>query len=214
MPTHKVKQGEHISSIAEHYGFSDYRVIWDDGQNAKLKQLRKNPHTLLPGDELFIPEKQSGLKSVSTEQHYRFKLSGSTLKLNLVIKDFDGKPFEDTACRLHIGNQVHDLQTDDNGMVQAPISHDAHEALLQFEDPSLPFDVNIAVKIGHLDPIDTITGQKARLRNMGYYHGPVDNEPSSAYQYSVEEFQCDFDLTVDGVCGEQTQNKLKQEHGC
>jgi len=214
MPTHKVKQGEHISSIVRHYGFSDFHVIWYDGQNTTLRQSRENPNTLLPGDVLFIPERQAGEQSVPTEQRHRFKLNGPSLKLRLAIKDFDGKPLKNTACRLHVGNQVHDLQTDDNGVVQAPIAHDAGEALLQFEDTSLPFDVNIAVNIGHLDPIDTITGQKARLKNMGYYHGPIDGKQTPVFQYAVEEFQCDFDLTVDGVCGEQTRDKLKQEHGC
>jgi len=35
---HTVKQGEYLSSIARRYGFSDYKVIWNDKNNAKLKE--------------------------------------------------------------------------------------------------------------------------------------------------------------------------------
>jgi murein L,D-transpeptidase YcbB/YkuD len=31
---------------------------------------------------------------------------------------------------------------------------------------------------------------------------------------AVEEFQCDHGLKVDGVGGPDTQNKLKEVHGC
>src|ERR1035438_5291586 len=59
MPTaYTVKQGDHLSRIADQFGFSDYRVIWDYAGNADLKAQRKNPHVLFPGDSVIIPDKE------------------------------------------------------------------------------------------------------------------------------------------------------------
>ena len=52
---HKVVQGEHLFGIARKYGFPDWKKIWNHGQNAELKELRKNPNVLFPGDELLFP---------------------------------------------------------------------------------------------------------------------------------------------------------------
>ena len=54
---HKVKQGECISSIAEDYGFS-WERIWNDLNNEELKQKRKDPNILYPGDEVVIADKE------------------------------------------------------------------------------------------------------------------------------------------------------------
>ena len=65
---HSVKQGEHMSGIARHYGFSDYKKLWDHANNAKLKTLRKNPNILLPGDEVFVPDREVGRSSAPPQE--------------------------------------------------------------------------------------------------------------------------------------------------
>ena len=60
MPVHTVEQGEHLSSIAAKYGFQKVATIWDHPDNAGLKSKRKNPHILLPGDKVVIPEGERG----------------------------------------------------------------------------------------------------------------------------------------------------------
>jgi N-acetylmuramoyl-L-alanine amidase len=211
---HIVRQGEYLLKIAAENGFSDCNPIWDHPENAELKEHRQNPNVLYPGDRLFIPDMETKEESASTEQRHRFRYDGASLQLRLRIMDFDGKPLANTACRLHIHETVHELETDSDGLIEAHIRHNAEQGLLQFDDPSLPFDVNIPIRIGYLNPINTVTGQKARLKNLGYFGGPVTDEESVEFRYAVEEFQCDFDLAVDGVCGEQTQATLKEEYGC
>ena len=39
--THIVKQGEHIASIADVYGFSSWETVWDDDGNAELRKRRR-----------------------------------------------------------------------------------------------------------------------------------------------------------------------------
>ncbi len=211
---HVVRQGEYLPKIAAENGFPRYNTIWDHPENSQLKEQRQNPNVLYPGDRVFIPGIETKEESGATEQRHRFRYHSTTLQLRLKIMDFDGKPLANTACRLHVHGTSHELETNDEGLIETHIPHDTEQGLLQFDDPSLPFDVNIPLKIGHLDPIDTTTGQKARLKNLGYFGGPVTDEESFQFQYAVEEFQCDYDLPVDGMCGEQTQAKLKEEYGC
>ena len=56
---HNVKQGEHLSLIAVMYGFADHQPIWNDPANAALRQRRKHPHILMPGDIVEIPDRQA-----------------------------------------------------------------------------------------------------------------------------------------------------------
>ena len=44
--------------------------------------------------------------------------------------------------------------------------------------------------------------------------GDVGSTDADALESAVEEFQCDNNLTVDGICGPVTQAKLKQVAGC
>ena len=54
--TYTVQDGDHISGIAQQFGFDDYTVVWNRPENADLRALRDDPQLLAPGDSLFIPE--------------------------------------------------------------------------------------------------------------------------------------------------------------
>lgn len=54
---YKVKQGDSICSIAfEHGLFPD--TIWNDAKNSSLKQERKDPNVLYPGDVVYVRDKE------------------------------------------------------------------------------------------------------------------------------------------------------------
>ena len=57
--THTVQQCEYLSLIAKIYGFASYKTIWDHDGNADLREQRQNPNILLPGDLVFIPDKET-----------------------------------------------------------------------------------------------------------------------------------------------------------
>ena len=213
---HTVKQGEHASSIAKKYGFTDFRTIWNHGQNAQLKQKRVNPNVLHPGDQLFIPDRTEREESRPTDRRHRFVTSLPRLKLRLVLDDLYEKPIANAPCELRVEGEVHPLTTDSRGKIERDIPIEAEQAQLIVRSPETPLDAMvIPIEIGHLDPVDELTGQKARLANLGYFTGPVDDAPPGAdFKLAVEEFQCDQKLAVDGICGPRTQAKLKEVHGC
>jgi peptidoglycan hydrolase-like protein with peptidoglycan-binding domain len=114
---------------------------------------------------------------------------------------------------LLVGGTVTQQTTDGQGHFEQEIPQDAHEATLVIQGDETPFGgVPFPVKIGDLDPVDEVSGQAARLNNLGYF--PGDGTDEDAFLSAVEEFQCDHGLTVDGKCGPLTQAKLKKVHGC
>src|ERR1017187_5867430 len=99
-----VRQGDHLSKIAKAFGFSDYHTIWNDPNNAALKQQRQNPNVLFPGDSLFIPDRQLRVESRSTDQKHFFKKKTAGLKLRLILKDLYEKPIANASCVLTLGS--------------------------------------------------------------------------------------------------------------
>lgn len=208
MPSHIIKQGEHISKIAEKYAFRDYQTIWNHPDNAALKQKRQNPNVLFPGDELFIPEKQVKKVSCATAKKHRFQVQGQKIMLRLVLRNLDSQPVANTPCELQVEGKLYRLTTDGAGLIEQLIPKTAEEGKLKIEG------AEVSIKIGHLDPVDELTGWRARLNNLGYNAGTSDDPADPQMRSAVEEFQCDYELKVDGICGAQTQAKLKETHGC
>jgi hypothetical protein len=69
--------------------------------------------------------------------------------------------------------------------------------------------------IGHLNPIDVESGERARLNNMGYFAGYSSNVDEKQLKWAVEEFQCENEVKpVDGVYDGRTQAKLQKTYGC
>src|ERR687888_362780 len=109
MPTHTVKQGEHISRIAEQYRFYDCHTIWDHPDNSALKQKRQNPNVLFPGDQLAIPDKQPKKVTCATTRKHRFKIKAQTVMLRFVLRDLNSEPIADTPCVLEVEDSEYKL---------------------------------------------------------------------------------------------------------
>ena len=164
---HVVQQGEHLSQIAKQYGFRDFNTVWNHPDNADLKKLRQSPNVLFPGDTVKIPDKTQKKESRPTGQKHSFKLAGGRLLLRLALRDFGNQPLANTACQVKVDGASTELTTDANGRVEVPISATATEATLVFKDPLVPFDLSVPIKIGHLDPVEEVSGQKARRSGQG-----------------------------------------------
>lgn len=209
MPTdHTVKQGEHVARIAMAYGLMNTASVWDHPDNAQLKQRRGNPNVLFPGDHLLVPDKQAKQQQGATQQRHRFRVAPLWIELRLVVEEADGEPVADTPCRLVVEGDVHQLQTDDMGRICQRIAKTAETAKLIIQEVEIP------IKIGHLDPVDQRSGQIARLDNLGYNASAAGDKDEAQFLLALEEFQCDHGLTVDGICGPNTQAKLQEVHGC
>jgi N-acetylmuramoyl-L-alanine amidase len=220
MTLHIVAQGEHLAGIALEHGFGDYRAIWNHSQNAALKKKRQDPNVLLPGDEVFIPDRSTKTESISTEQRHSFQLTARRVKLRLRLERRFGDAVVNTPCTLMVESDVAELTSSAKGQIENTVSKSARNAWLTIKPViALPngeftFHVDVPLRIGGLDPIAEESGQRARLQGLGYYLGPGGPGDGQQLRSAVEEFQCEHGLAVDGKCGPATQDKLKQAYGC
>lgn len=208
MPTHVVKQGECLSSIALKYGFS-WEALWNSGDNSALKQKRKDPNILYPGDKVVIPKQDQGGSDAATGAKHTYKLKGVPVKLRMKLLK-DGKPRKNEEYVLHVGSKTFRDSTDGDGKIQVTIPPDATTGKLQMDNGAEEYMLYLA----HLDPIDTISGMQARLNTLGYPCGVVDGIMGPHSRYGLRKFQKHYDLQVDGIYGPQSQGKLKEVYGC
>jgi hypothetical protein len=204
-----VTQGDHLSSIADEFGFPDYKPVWNHPENAELKAKRKNPHVLLAGDQVYIPDIQPGAYDKPTDVEHKFVVAGKPLQMELRLERAYYQPLAKTPCDVPVGAGTK-LSTDGNGAIRLKIGkREAGGNAVIHEKAATP----VLVKIGYLDPVEETTGQLQRLANLGYYRGSLEARDADEFESAVQEFQCDHGLTVEGVCGAGTQAKLKQIHG-
>src|SRR3954452_20849532 len=81
---YEIREGDCLSSLAGERGLT-WQKIWDYPANSRLKQLRKDPNILMPGDILVIPDLEKKEYSKVTERRHRFKKKGDPAKIRLRI---------------------------------------------------------------------------------------------------------------------------------
>jgi protocatechuate 3,4-dioxygenase beta subunit len=202
-----VVQGDHIASIAADAGFLSWKTIWDDGKNASLK-AKRNPNVLYPGDKLEIPAKQKKEENVPTTEYSTFQTVGDPIQLKIVVLDWAGNPVVDTELEIELdGGEKIKTAGDGSATKKTMDPQGKKEGKLKVKGYGLD------LKVGHLDPVEEVSGQVWRLNNLGYRAGNTTDPKDKLFLSAVEEFQCDQGLTVDGICGPNTQAKLKEVHG-
>lgn len=202
---HRVRQGEDLTSIAIRYGFNP-QTIWDDSANSELKRLRKNPNILMPGDIITIPDKRDREESGGTESRHSFVALGRTRTLKLELKNDEGEALANCDYRLRIDETWREGSTDGNGQLNEQIPIRARRALLIIDGKE------IALRVATLDPISTVSGVQARLRNLGYHveqNGQLDRRTITAMQ----AFQRANNIPESSEINDQTTSKLLELHG-
>ena len=207
---HSVKQGEHLSQIARKYGFRNYLIIWDHANNAALKKLRQDPNILFPGDSLYIPDRTPKTVPGDTGMTHRFQVYIPKLELRIALLDYCEQPIQGAACNLDVEGEVTPLTTDGKGAVRKPIPADSEDGAVRVE----ALDLDLAIAIGDLDPVEEDSGVRARLINLAYDAGPKGFDDEGEFRSSVEEFQCDHGLKVTGKVDGATRDKLREVYGC
>ena len=215
MPIHVVAPGECLSRIAQQYGFTEYRTIWEHPRNAPLRQIRPSPFILHPRDVVFIPEKQQRQEPRGTGSRYDFVIPIPTRTLRLCLEDAEGQPLANEPYTLTVGKQIYRGTTDGQGGLRQEVPMDAQEAEISVPEHTWP------LQIGHLNPAERaldngVSGIKARLRNLGYDPGPIEGAMDEKAQAAIREFQRDEILPEDGECrpGGKTLARLLARHGC
>ena len=212
---HIVQQGEDLFVIAARYRFRDYRTIYDDPANAELRTLRPNPHVLFPGDPIVIPDHESRVEEAATGMRHRFYVSAPQRVLRLRLKDPFGDPLANEPYELSIDDAPlgPGLVTKPDGSLEHVIPTNARRGRLTTKEYTWE------LSIGDLDPIHETpnggkSGMQARLRNLGYYHGPLDGIIGPRTEDALRRFQVDHGLPGTGKLDDATGATLIAAHGC
>jgi peptidoglycan hydrolase-like protein with peptidoglycan-binding domain len=71
------------------------------------------------------------------------------------------------------------------------------------------------LKFNDIDPIDTISGVQARLKNLGFYKGDITDFADEELENAVKAFQKSVNKTENGRWNDSaTQQEIKDTYGC
>lgn len=205
--TYVVQQGDHLSGIAQAFGFDDYMLVWSRPENAALRALRTNAHELVEGDQVFIPPLAATPVMKPAGADHVFILRRSPLRLRVKLLGMAMKPLAPTPCRLNATT----LTPDGDGVIAVDLDKSTQSAPLAFADEEyqlLP---------GALTPHDQTQddGWLARLYNLGFLFDLNINAEDGAAELrlALEDFQAEAGLTVTGEIDDATRTALLQQHG-
>lgn len=69
---HIVKEGESLFNIAYDHGHL-VRTVWDDPENAEIRNVRKRPEGVMPGDRIHIPPVRPNEQAAPSDSHSLFR---------------------------------------------------------------------------------------------------------------------------------------------
>jgi len=214
---HKVKQGDCISSIATAHGMLP-DTLWEHGDNADLREARRSPNALAPGDVVVIPDPGQKEYSLGTDASHKFVHTGIPEDFVLVLKDEDGEPRTEIPFSAEVPGQDAPIEgtSDGDGLITFPLHPLVRKLKLTLTvddyDGEDVLEVH-EITLGGVDPVDTALGVRHRLVNLGYVckeNGDFDENLAGA----LREFQSDAELDVTGEFDDATEGALVERYGC
>lgn len=211
MPNYTVKQGDCVSSIAKKFHIGDWSVIFDHPSNKALRDKRKSPNVLYPGDVLFIPEVEPKDHPVASGAPHRFKVRTPKKSISIIVEDAEDHVLADMAYKLVVEGETLEGKTDGKGKLETSVPVDAQQGQLTIGK------FTWTLQIGHLNPVEHApdegsSGLMHRLRNLGY-SVPADAKATDpAARSAIATFQARSSLPVTGEIDDATRKKLLDYH--
>lgn len=139
----KVGEGDCISSIAFTYGLTEWKKLYNH-QEQKFKDSRKNPNSLVIGDQVKVPQGAELSDSKSTGSKVKITVAKSkTVRLRLVVIDSMGNAIKDKPYTLKWAVGVLSWgtksgKTNSQGLIEADIPPNSRIAELKLDLTSPP----------------------------------------------------------------------------
>jgi hypothetical protein len=180
-------------------------------------EMRDGDGTLIAvSDRLGVGVGRTVPEDVWRDHRFRYVL----LKLRLQLHDSWGRPFQHRRYVLKVSGDVDEEgDTGTLGHVECLVPADAEDAelfLLPASGSAAPGGTPVRVfrlKLGALDRANEVSGQQARLNNLGLFSGATaDGWPDDGLRRAFQRFQEFYDLDPTGVADEKTRSKLEAIH--
>ncbi|MFV8754005.1 hypothetical protein ACNOYE_25960 [Nannocystaceae bacterium ST9] len=203
--THPIRQGECVCVLAARRGVP-WRTIWDAPENDPLREADRHPNVLLPGDPLFVPEPVIEAVSLATGRKHRVVVKGllATIHITLVAHL---EPLANEPWVIEYGDTTIEGSSDGEGKLEAKLPAQLMHATLKLPDRRLRYHL----QLGALDPIDTLSGARGRLCNLGLATGERGDEASTLA--AIAGFQRTQALDESGELDDATISALRDEYG-
>lgn len=203
---HVVREGDCLASIAWQYGFLP-DTVWADPENQTLRTLRGDGYVLQPGDVITVPDLRPKSLGCKTGRTYVFRRKAVPETLNVTLLDAAGAPRPDITWTFAVDGMAEQSGiTGDDGKLQAWIPPAASEATLTMAD-----EPPLLVRLGHLRPVGTEAGVRARLANLGHLQ-KLDAD-TGALREAILRFQQSASLTPTGTVDDDFRATLLGAHG-
>ncbi len=194
---------------------------------------------LMPGDEIYIPEREQRTESGATELKHSFKLKSHLVRFRARI--FDTSSDSEEKAEMQSGNQseyreeppgaleeraVADApfelfvdgvsfesgQTDAEGFVDVLVPVNARSGKLILY-PGEDQESQHALNWRHLNPIEELSGVCQRLTNLGFPcpNNAMDMTPQ--IEMAIVAFQKRHDIEPNGRLDDQLRSSLVEQHG-
>lgn len=221
MANHVVSDGEYLVALAAKYGFQSYETIWNHPKNAALKALRKNPNVLLPGDVVFIPDKQERTVSSAPDRAHKFVLKRDRQRLRMKVSARFAAPTPVDEAKVLVDGSERTVPVSD-GLIDLEIPRAARAGAVRLGEREIPF------VLGTLDPLDEPSGLRQRLTNLGFDAGEIlpplddiDDEDlrdrmrlaDEQLRWAIEEAQLAGAQRPNGEADASFQSLLEELHG-
>ncbi|MEM7155652.1 MAG: peptidoglycan-binding domain-containing protein [Myxococcota bacterium] len=204
---HTVGAAECLASIAAQHGFT-HAWLWGHRSNGALRNARRSPFVLAPGDVVQIPALRLGLVDVDADaQHtFRRKSALATIRLRLQSR---GKPLVDCPYTLECGPQVLRGRTNIRGAVEIEVPPNVPPGLLRVGEGDTLRTYRVIPRA--LDPMTEDSGVRSRLSNLGYSEDgrPLDDAAATT---ALRRFQQDHRLPINGLDDAETKAALFDAH--
>jgi len=208
-----IRQGDYLAKLAQRFGF-DAEVVWNDQRNSELRRQRESPDVLCPGDVLALPEGEDIVLPLAREAGNLFVATVEEITLTLHFR-VGAAPIADEPYEVRGPGEPAKARTDGEGRLILVVPAHAEELEIYF-----PARHSIVpLRIGHLDPPETISGARGRLVNLGYYgyaYADEHRDDPEAFERALRAFQEDhassFELRPTGKLDGPTIKALKAVH--
>src|ERR1017187_1044761 len=215
---HVVRQGEMAAQIAWKYGFSDVGTVWHHPDNRALVKARPNPDVLRPKDKVSIPPHKAAVFKLAADQETKITAKRPTQRLHLTIELDVDEPAANARYELTFrdGRKIHRRKgtTGGDGLLDEKLPLTATELRLSLwpKDSKGKTDCLILdLGMGHLDPVEDLSGVQARLENLGFHCGDEEGELGPRTQAALKRFRAQHKIDEEELLGPATLKQLEKE---